>query len=224
MNHGGAGKIVEAGSEGRQEMAVGTHKREEAVGPPGPVSNDGINKSGDGDAVEQIADEAGASDHGARGDGGAGVGESELKQPEGEKGDAGGFIGCRDALEEEPMVSDETVAMAKHEGEAKGIEEDAAEAGVNDAFHEDVDGFAGAAEPGFEHGEADLHSEDKKSRDERPNGVDGIDHVGGFDFSIGGVDDGEEHSRGDGDEQEHDGDAHGFASQHGPAVTAPLGF
>ena len=152
----------------RQEVAGAAHGGQEAVRTPGPVADDRIDEARDGDAVEQIADEAGAADHGAGGDGGAGVGEGELEDPDGQEGDAGGLIGRRRALQEEPVVADEAVAVAEHEGEAEGVEENAAEAGVDDALHQHVDGLARAAEAGFEHGEADLHAEDQEGRDQRP--------------------------------------------------------
>ena len=129
------------------------------------------------EAVEQVADEAGAADHGARGDGGAGVGEGELEEPERQERDAGAFIGRRRALQEEPVLADEAVAVAEHEGKAEGVEQNAAEAGVDDAFHQYVDGFAGAAESGFEHGEAHLHAEHEERRDQRPNRVERVDDV-----------------------------------------------
>ena len=78
-----SGKVMKAGAHPRQEVAVAAHRREEAVRPPGPVADDGVDEAGDGDAVEQVADEARATDHRAGGDGRAGVGEGELEEPEG---------------------------------------------------------------------------------------------------------------------------------------------
>ena len=80
-------------------------------------------------------------------------------------------------MQEEPVVTvaiscpDESVPMSEHEGEAPCPEKNSAEAGVEDAFDEDVDGFTGAAEPGFEHREADLHAEDQKRRKKYPKSV-----------------------------------------------------
>ena len=70
--------------------------------------------------------------------------------------------------------------MAEHEGEADRIEENAAEAGVDDTFHQHVDGFTRPAKSGFQHREADLHAEDQEGRDERPGSVDGIDTSAAF--------------------------------------------
>ena len=67
------------------------------------------------------------------------------------------------------------VAVFEHEGEADGPEEDAADAGVGDAFDEDVDRLALAGEARLEHDEADLHAEDQEGGDQRPGGVDGVD-------------------------------------------------
>ena len=87
------------------------------------------------------------------------------------------FIGRRSALQEEPVHTDETVAVAEHEGEAPGVEEKTAEAGVDDAFHQHVYGFARAAEARFEHRESDLHAEHQECRDQRPHRVDRVDDV-----------------------------------------------
>ena len=146
------------------------------------MTDDRIDEAGDADAVEQIADKTGAADHRARGDRGAGVGEGELEEPERQERNAGGFIGCRSALQEEPVIADEAIAVAEHEREAEGVEENAAQAGVHHAFHQHVDGFTRAAEAGFQHGEADLHAEHEKCGDQRPHRVDGIDDVCRLDF------------------------------------------
>ena len=63
------------------------------------------------------------------------------------------------------MRADEAVAVLEHEGEAPGPEHDAADAGVGDAFDEDVDRLARAGEAGFEHHEADLHAEHEEGGD-----------------------------------------------------------
>ena len=64
--------------------------------------------------------------------------------------------------------------MAEHEGQPYSVKENAAEAGIDDALHQHVDGFARAAETGFKHGEADLHAENKKRRHERPGVLTGL--------------------------------------------------
>jgi hypothetical protein len=66
---------------------------------------------------------------------------------------------------------------AEHERETDGIKQNAAQAGVHHAFHQHVHRFARAAETGFEHREADLHSEHEERRDQRPRGVDGIHDI-----------------------------------------------
>ena len=123
VDHGRAGKVMEALTEVGEEVACGAHGCQESVRPPCPVANDGIDEARHADRVEQVADEAGAPDHGAGGNGGAGVRERELEDPEGKEGDARCLIGCGCPLQEEPVVTDEAVAMAEHEGEADGIEE-----------------------------------------------------------------------------------------------------
>ena len=80
------------------------------------------------------------------------------------------------------MIADEAVAVAEHEREADGVEQNAAEAGIHHAFHQHVYGFAGAAEAGFEHREADLHAEHQERRDQCPGGVDRVDDIGRLHF------------------------------------------
>ena len=78
-------------------------------------------------------------------------------------------------LQEEAGGSDERRAGAEHEGKAPRPEGHAADAGVDDAFDQDVDRFARAREAGLEHHEADLHAEHQEGRDQRPDGVDCVD-------------------------------------------------
>ena len=61
--------------------------------------------------------------------------------------------------------------MAEHESKAKGVEENTAEASVDNAFHQDVDGFARTAKASFEHGETYLHAEYKEGGKQGPNRV-----------------------------------------------------
>src|SRR5215471_6880440 len=141
------------------------------------MAYDRVDEPGHADTVQQVADKAGAADHGSRGYSGAGVGECELEYPQCQESDARAFIGGWGALKEEVMVAYEPVAAAEHEGEAKCPEQQAAEAGVNYAFHQNVDGFARAAKSSFKHSEADLHAEHQECRDQRPHGIQWIDNV-----------------------------------------------
>ena len=83
-----------------------------------------------------------ASHHRARGDRRAGIRERELEHPIGEQWHA-----CRqvkrvgDAFQEEPVRPDEGRAVHEHD-EAPRPEGHAADAGVDDAFDEDVDRLA----------------------------------------------------------------------------------
>src|ERR1700680_2273679 len=104
-------------------MTVAAHVCQPAVRPPGPVTDDRVNETRNADAVKQVADETGSSDHRARSDGRAGIGESELEDPNGQERHASSFIGCRGVLEEEPVVADEAVAVGEHKREADGVEE-----------------------------------------------------------------------------------------------------
>src|SRR6202047_4026753 len=162
MHDSGSGEIVEAHSQRRPNVAIATHESYPAIRSPSPVTDDGIDETGNGNAIKEVANKPGATDHRARGNGRASVGESKLEDPDGEKCDAGGFIGCRRALQEEPVITDEAVAMAEHEREAEGVEQQAAQTCVNHTLHENVYRLTRAAEAGLQHGEAHLHAEDQE--------------------------------------------------------------
>src|SRR5690242_20388047 len=82
-------------------------------------------------------------------------------------------------------MSDETVAVTKHKGKAKRIKKQTTKACVNDALHEDVDGFPRPAEPRFQHREAYLHAKNEKRRDQCPRSVYRIDDVVALQRGIG---------------------------------------
>src|SRR2546421_11944327 len=65
-------------------------------------------------------------------------------------------------------------AWLEHEGEAPGPEQDTADTGVGNAFHQDIDGFAGTGEASFKHHKSDLHTKDKERGNQCPDGVHGI--------------------------------------------------
>src|SRR5262245_23586172 len=67
--------------------------------------------------------------------------------------------------------------MAEHEDEAKSKEQDPAEAGIHDTFHQNIHGLARTTETDFQHSKADLHAEDEERRHQGPNCVDRIDNV-----------------------------------------------
>src|SRR5665213_3075857 len=131
----GPGEIMERHSGRGPEMSIRAHHGEPAIRTPGPVTDDRVNESGNGHAVKQVASESGAADHRSRGDSGAGIGESELEYPDRQERDACGFVRGWRALQEEPVIADEAVAVAEHEGKADRVEENAAETSVNHAFH-----------------------------------------------------------------------------------------
>src|SRR5438067_3718890 len=99
-----------------KEVSGAPHVSQPAIRTPSPMSDDWVNETGDADAIKKIADKPGATDHGAGGDGRAGIGESELENPDGQKGDTGTLISRRRVLQEEPVIADKSVAVAKHEG------------------------------------------------------------------------------------------------------------
>ncbi len=65
MYDSGTGEIMEANSERWEKVAGAAHVGKPAVRAPGPVSDDGVDETGDANAVEKVADESGAADHGA---------------------------------------------------------------------------------------------------------------------------------------------------------------
>ena len=178
------------------------------------------------DAIEQVADESGAADHRARGDRRAGIGEGELEEPECQEGHAGALhrLPARPAGRTSGHA-DEPVAVAEHEGEAESVEEQPAEARIDDALHQHVDRFARAAESGFEHREADLHSEHQERRDQRPDGVDRVDDVVAFEKRVSREYPGAEQARIDEAGRGHkQGDAGQFPDQQKRTVAAPFGI
>src|SRR6185369_9661899 len=56
-------------------------------------------------------------------------------------------------------------------------EQEPAETGVDDAFHQHVDGLARTTETRLQHGEACLHAEHQERCHERPHRVDRVDDV-----------------------------------------------
>ena len=133
-----AGEVVEAHAERREVVAVAAHGREPAVRTPRPVAEDRVDEARDADAVDQVADETGAADHRAGGDRRAGVRECVLEDPEREERDARRAVGGRRVLQEEELGAEPRRARAEHEREAPSVEEEAAEARVDDAFHQYV--------------------------------------------------------------------------------------
>src|SRR5450432_1670685 len=63
-----SGKVVEAHAQGWEEVAIAAHQSQPSFRAPRPVSDDWINEAGYRDAIEQVADERGSADHGARRD------------------------------------------------------------------------------------------------------------------------------------------------------------
>src|ERR1700692_2198491 len=222
VNDCGPGEVVEAHSGARPEVAVAAHVGQPTVRSPGPVADDRINETRDANAVQEVADEAGPSDHRTGGDGRAGIGEGELENPNGEERDAGGFISGRGVLQEEPVVADEAVSVCEHKREADGIEENSTKASIHDAFDEDVHRFAGTAEAGFEHGEADLHAEDEERGDECPRGVYRINNIVSLKIRIGRKGMSANEYVNDGHDRQHQRDADAFAGEQSCSVLAPF--
>jgi hypothetical protein len=82
-------------------------------------------------------------------------------------------------------MPDEPVACAELEREADGPVQDAAQARVEDALHQDVHRLPRTGEPRFQGHEPGLHEEDQEGGDQHPDGVDRahdvvglVDHLG----------------------------------------------
>ncbi len=163
----GTSEIVERGRVDRVEPAIRT---------PRPVAEDRIDEPGHAEAVQQVADEAGPTDHGAGGDGAAGIREGELEQEERQERDTRSAVRIRCTVQQEVLLADEAVTRTEHEGKAPRPEQDAAQAGVDDAFQEDVHRFASTRETCLQHHEACLHEEHQERGDEHPERVHGV-HV-----------------------------------------------
>ena len=120
------------------------------------------------------------------------------------------------------MISDEAVAVAEHEGKTKGIEEEAAETGVNNTFHQHVYGFARSTKAGLEHGEAYLHAEYQESSNQRPHRIDGIDDVCSLNSGFRREHSCAEQARAKCDDQQNQADADRLPGKQEPSVAPPL--
>src|SRR5262249_29413278 len=137
----GSCEVAEALSQTGKEVILGAHEHQPAIRPPGPVTDDGIDETCNTDAIEDIAAEAGTTDHRAGGHRRGSVCESELEYPVSQYRNARATVGIGSILEEEPgfgvtacqgaaAPSDKTIALTKHKGISDGPEEDAAYARI----------------------------------------------------------------------------------------------
>src|SRR3954468_13479073 len=171
---------MEPHSKRSKEVSSAAHQRQPTIRTPRPVSNNWVNKTCDAKTVNKIADETSTADHCARCYGRASVRKGKLEDPHREKCHACGFVGRRRILQKEPVIADETIAVTEHECEANGVEENAAEACVDDALDQHVYGFTRATKASLEHGEADLHPEHQEGSYQRPHCVHRIHDIGRF--------------------------------------------
>src|ERR1700683_4077596 len=128
MHNRRPGEIVKADPQGRKKVPFAAHLGQETIRPPSPVTDNRINETGNGDAVQKVANESSAADHCSRCDRRTGVSEGKLKKPECQKRDAGTFVGCGNVFQEKPVIADEAIAVTEHEREAEGPEEQAEQA------------------------------------------------------------------------------------------------
>src|SRR5689334_16489993 len=118
MDNGGSCKVMEACAQRWEPVACTSHCCQETVRAPGPVTDDGVNETCNRNTVEEVANKCSTANHGAGGDRRTGVGKGELEDPYGQEGYACSFISRRRILQEEPVVADESIAVAEHECEA----------------------------------------------------------------------------------------------------------
>ena len=85
-------------------------------------------------------------------------------------------VRVRHALEEEPMVSNEAISMAEHEGKADCVEEQPAQANMSTMpSKRTLTDSRVRAKPTIKEHESRLHEEDEERRDDRPHRIDRID-------------------------------------------------
>ena len=129
------------------------------------------------------------------------------------------------------MPADKRVAGPEHEREAPPPVQQPADAGVEHALDEHVDGFAVPAEAGLEHRETGLHAEHEERAEQNPAGVDRIDQVPGdhglvrvggllSEHGVPGRHADENRAAEDDGEERHD--SHGLASEQQHSVLPPL--
>ena len=178
VHDGRAGEVTEerAARAERLEQEAGA-VLQPAARSPDPVAEDRVDEAGNGDAVEDVALERRPADHGARRDGRRGVGECELEQPEREERDTRGPVGRRHAVQEEVLVPDEPVAVPELEREADRPVEETAQARVEHALQQHVDGLTRSGEARLQTHEPRLHEEHEERGHEHPYRVDGADEV-----------------------------------------------
>ena len=161
VNHRGTGEIVEA--KGGKP----------AVGTPGPVSGNGIDKGGNKTGVDQVGLELGPFRHGPRNNGGRGGGEDHLEKPV--------FVHVRvfqgqfHAAKEELIRPDKAAqgVFPVHETPAQSPIHNGPEAEVHHVFHGDVGGVFCPGQAGLHQGKAGLHDEHQDGAYEEPHHVQG---------------------------------------------------
>src|SRR5207244_2968266 len=121
VNNRGACEIMKARAQRRQEIPRAAHGCQKSVRSPGPVADDRVNEPRDRETVEQIPDKSGTTNHGAGRNGGTGIRKRKLEEPEGQKRYAGGLIGGRHIVQEEPVHADEAVTVTEHERETERV-------------------------------------------------------------------------------------------------------
>src|SRR5262249_32617111 len=135
MDHGRSREVMKSHSERLKKVPLASHRGEKSIGTPRPMPNDGIDESRHRNAVQKVANKAGPADHRTGCNRRAGVRKRELEEPKRKESNAARFV-CRGrALQEKPVISDEAIAVAEHEGEAKSEEQQPAETRIDDTLH-----------------------------------------------------------------------------------------
>ena len=103
-----------------------------------------------------------------------------------------------------------------------GVEEKAAQTGINDTFHQNVNGFARTAKARFEHREAHLHPEYQECRDQCPGGVTGLMMSAAFTSVSAAYTFAKTRNRQQAYHKQHGSDAQSFAQEQRSSILAPL--
>src|SRR5689334_19151725 len=133
---------MEALSQARKEVSAAAHQRQETVWPPRPMADDWVNKPGNRHTVKKITDKSGTTDHCAGGNSRAGIGKGKLEEPECQKSHTGRLVRCRHIFQKEPVITYQAITVAEHERKTKSIEQQAAETGINNTFHQHINCLA----------------------------------------------------------------------------------
>src|SRR5712671_3611375 len=116
---------MEASPYPGEPVTCTAHCCKESIRSPRPVPNDWIDETCYSDAIEEVADKCRAADHRAGRNSRARVCKCKLEDPDREERYACSLISGGRPLQEEPVIADQSVAVAEHECEAPGVKQNA---------------------------------------------------------------------------------------------------